>query len=376
MQTQQALATQKVITGALPSPCHMVLARSQLVALLTSVVIPRCGTHSQSRLLPAPTIKDEIAAKWVMSVDRRIVIKWNEIFSRSDNDHENTLCNLVFIGVSLTLGVVEYHVLSRRNFTKDNLHTAHWIGNGCAMFPAEQGDTITIANLRTHVVRNVAAPGFHAGGQFDMCKGRKWVVVWSVWFTIVILHMSALNDDSWNGPISMSVALTNGLRTVEMISDDEAVLLPHADHNVEVLCVDLKKSFELGSLVVTDRFRRFPLMGTMVFHSKMHKVILTKYEWHGTGIEWVSLQPDCLLVDSTHFVEEDTPNMILNLFSTDDFTQPVRVFHLSDRFCCENGFIVLWSSGYLDLVDSITGSWLLRQPSSHFGISWVSLDTS
>ncbi|KAH3760163.1 hypothetical protein Pelo_8010 [Pelomyxa schiedti] len=271
--------------------------------------------------------------------------------------------------------------------------TPHFFGNGYALMLGTRPETVAVANLRTNVMREVAAPGFAGKQFFGMFKGKKWVVLWEYGATIVILSVDGMQEErnsiSGGNHHARRVEVGKNLTAVEMISDDEAVVVVTSEGGlVEVLCVDLKLCFESGKLVIRHRFQGFPHMGSQFFHMKKHKLIGTRHQRNSSNFQWVSLSPlhntDVELhhsvnpmskVDGNHFAEHDKDKGTLSVFSTDDFDQPVRIFHLNRMYCCENGFIVFWYERHLDLVDAVTGTWLLRQPLCQ-GIHRLSLGTS
>ncbi|KAH3742948.1 hypothetical protein Pelo_15651 [Pelomyxa schiedti] len=143
---------------------------------------------------------------------------------------------------------------------------------------------------------------------------------------------------------------------------------------------------ERGQLVVADSFSGFKSLEGMVFTSKQHKLIVpirgrkkSKKSKDGGGypLELRSLRPHKVLrtcpdkfvvlrkVDSTHFAEAGRfHHETLSVFSTADFESPVRLFPLNGDFQCGQGFLALMhqEEGCFDIVDAVTGTWLLRQP--------------
>ncbi|KAH3722674.1 hypothetical protein Pelo_18620 [Pelomyxa schiedti] len=159
-----------------------------------------------------------------------------------------------------------------------------------------------------------------------------------------------------------------------MINDDEAALVapsPAVEGKTDMVCVDLKTSFESHNLAVTQEFLGLSFTVEEVFHSKKHKVIAATWGCNTTGdCAWnlslrvsslesceCALRTVCLCVrritqqpphhpvllhtsedhlpdnlakvDNTHFACCNRRNHTLSVFSTDDFDHPLRVFPLS-----------------------------------------------
>ncbi|KAH3742944.1 hypothetical protein Pelo_15647 [Pelomyxa schiedti] len=369
-----------------PAPSHLTLARDQLFALLTGVAIPHCGTRSPARLLPAPVLVEEIGAKLVMHVERRVVIRGMCRPRSADSEVYTKI--VVFAAISLTYGVVKMWSWSSNEELSNVrfLETAGicWVGNGCAVVQGSSDYALAIANLRTNEVMDVAeTPGFSVASGFHCSNCRKWMVLYNNEKSIVILLLSGLNNSEGEDgdcvnhqEISRVVETERTVMWVDMIGENVAALVTIECCDVEVWCIDLEVSFVSEKLAVTGKFQGFPTMEEkMVFHSKKHKVIVATQQLNQRGCQWrlMSLQLPKVLhqsgnplykVDHTHFAEHDKSRGTLSVFSTDDFDNPVRVFLLHGEFRLGNGFIVFWEEGYIDLVDTVTGAWLLCQPSS------------
>ncbi|KAH3761926.1 hypothetical protein Pelo_6272 [Pelomyxa schiedti] len=152
---------------------------------------------------------------------------------------------------------------------------------------------------------------------------------------------------------------------VDMLDGDEAVLNVEVWNSQgvrqsEVWRVDLKMTYESKELVVTEQrvFGRQQLR-KMALLSKDGTIVVAPFEKHWKSWVAVNSHRELRSCDSEPFKRE------LDVFSTDDFDHPCRVFPLNPhtRFQCGCGCVVLWDySKHLDLCDAETGAWLLRQP--------------
>ncbi|KAH3731624.1 hypothetical protein Pelo_17539 [Pelomyxa schiedti] len=71
-----------------------------------------------------------------------------------------------------------------------------------------------------------------------------------------------------------------------MINDDEAALVapsPDVEGKTDMVCVDLKTSFESHNLAVTQEFLGLSFTVEEVFHSKKHKVIVATWGCNTRG---------------------------------------------------------------------------------------------
>ncbi|KAH3731430.1 hypothetical protein Pelo_17739 [Pelomyxa schiedti] len=360
---------EKFIPGTLSPPRHVIRAREQIVALFTCLV-PHCGRRSPASVLPAPIIADEIGAKWVVHVDRWIVLSGDGLFvpplGSSTVSSDLRILDFVFVGVSPTLGVVDIHAYRRSRFVSDEIHLKPEGMIGGRLAVALIDGKIAVANMVTHEVIDVADdPGLMGMWSFNVSKGRKWVVIWEHVQSIVV--MPAVNAGR---PMGKTVDVGKRTAWVDMISDGEAAVMTMEDgggHMLDMWCVDLKGSFESGHVVVTGRFNGFDTVGRVnFFHSKEHTVIMSFPHVDG-HTQWKSpfpnlrvlhhslFQHEIFKVDDTHFAGEDRANNTLSVFSTDDFHHPIRTLPLHGNFLCGNGFIVFWHESSFDIVDGASG---------------------
>ncbi|KAH3760448.1 calmodulin-dependent protein kinase [Pelomyxa schiedti] len=309
-----------------------------------------------------------------MRVDRRIAIKRIPEGIRD-------ISHILFVGLSQTLGVVERWMWSR---SRDQLHS---IVNHQLLFGACVGNGgvvditarhLTFTNLRTGAVRYLGKIHQLSGKAVlqQVWQGRKWMVLlYNSLGYIVILRISGGLESGCCGigkeDVSVVDVGTKGFQ-LHLITEDEAAVIIVSG---TVLYVDLKASFETHRLVVTHTVSVLSAFTFHIFHSK--KYGLLSYTPSGCDssehLQWTlqSLQSLKVLhmsegfvykVDHTHFAEKSKGT--LSIFSTDHFDHPLRVFQLSELFHCENGFVVFHCDARIDLVDAVTGTWLLCQPTA------------
>ncbi|KAH3744324.1 hypothetical protein Pelo_14297 [Pelomyxa schiedti] len=308
----------------------------------------RCGALSPAAALPLHIVADEIGASFVMQVDRSVVATGYG----------------AFWGGAVRWGV------------------AH-AGGGEALGGCPHRGRVRVARRRLGARRGSGPDVFevvdfwHAGAVLELVrlwscsslggtKGRKWVVLY---------------DRSGESGV---VDVRGGYRWEGMISDDDVCVWTVIGSMV--LFIDLAKTYASGQLVVRQSFpsSEMETVDPVVFPIKGHKLIFA-------GRDYIATWEDCSghmriwslavihnypkpsyaqKVDYTHVAEVGYThvtagrNRTISVFSIDDFEHPVRVFPDVGVGCLivENGFLVLVQKGCVDLVDAVTGSWLLRQP--------------
>ncbi|KAH3742957.1 hypothetical protein Pelo_15660 [Pelomyxa schiedti] len=371
-----------MMRGELPAPQHALWARDQLAALLACLAVPRCGARSPASLVPHHVLASDIGARFVTHVGTVLVMERmipGCVYATASG------VQILVVGISPTLGVVDVSGWCRN---ADYLVLPHmWIGGGCAVHTRRNvAELVDLAEMRV-VEEEVIGddvwrfPGVH--------RSRNWVVMYPQVYggRIAVWPLLELQPHALSGWVHSKVVVTVEGRTqwVDIIDDQVVLVTRNPSGNCQVLCVDLEKSYESGQLVVADSFHGYKGLEDMVFTSKEYKLIVAmrggrKRKKSEGGIqpcralELRSLRPlkvlhtcpdKCFLrkVDGTHFAEADGINKTLSVYSTDDFETPARIFPLNGKFECGNGFIALiQDEGYFDIVDAVTGTWLLRQP--------------
>ncbi|KAH3732304.1 hypothetical protein Pelo_16868 [Pelomyxa schiedti] len=393
------------VRGALASPRSVLWARDQLAALLACAAVPRCGARSPASLVPHHVLACDVGQRFVTHVARTATVCGDNLVSASSanaNDRGAGACGgaaarsgeapppdaslgVVCVGVSITLGVVECRGWAR---IQCPMSVYAWVGV-CGSLPVGAKSDISVVDPAEMAVVGEVVDGMGIGPHGDaflqICKGSKWAVLYNLFghgdggrIAVRPLGLNAANR---------VVDVRGCIEWGDMVADNEAALLTRigdqspvaSSAKFQVLCVDLEKSYQSGQLAVTDSFDGSDSLRRMAFRSKSHKLIVPTKERRNNDGSWVlglmSLRPlkvlrtcssDLLFhkVDSTHFAEEDRTNRTLSVFSTDDFETPVCIFALDGKFKCGNGFIALVhpDEGCVDLVDAVTGTWLLRQP--------------
>ncbi|KAH3743553.1 hypothetical protein Pelo_15059 [Pelomyxa schiedti] len=382
----------------LEPPAHILRARDQLAALLHGLV-ERCGAHSAVAGLAKSTVTDEIGAHWVLHVDRRVVVSGCNLVPQvgrdggrgvGENHYYGKSCmgyvDLVCIGVSLTLGVVD--LWGRANVDQSWLaFDAGWVGHG---------RLLTLSGLLNFMTGTMEA-AFSLNADAAV-KGRKWVVM--------------ISPFSWVRSIIVCPVLEVGRRVysvLAMLDGDEAVVTVDGDlGDSELWCVDLNQSYESGKLVRTDSGIAIPVTSydcvvPYIFRKKQgQKVIVEGANLGPCTVPRYALElpsalksrppPRALLrrddsqrllwqVDNDHFAAKENNNhQELKIFSTDDCETPLRVFPVLNwrLFDCGNGFIVFqeYECSCIDLVDAVTGTWILRQPTPTANSLGIAICTS
>ncbi|KAH3731562.1 hypothetical protein Pelo_17605 [Pelomyxa schiedti] len=333
----------------LAAPEHILRACDQLVVLLLGLVAPRCAARSAAATLTHPIIIHEIGARYVMHVDRRIAIGGRGLVVVGEDDEEETpgwrgsWLDVVFVGISLTLGVVERWARGR---VDDDAYCfaplrgfKGWVGKGRLVVQRRgAGDAWALLNFETMRVELDAL-----GGRETYWSGGKWVVSLSRGKPMIIFPKSGLGSEAC-----------------------PATLL-HKTRTYLTSRLVLTNSFYTGGYI------------SALYQSKQHGLIAqVMHLWWSSNqpplnsFSFVSLQSHKVLyrsqpgqiykLDNTHFAEIGTNYETLSVYSIDDFDHPVRVFLAPARFSCENGFILIEETSHIDLVDAVTGKWLLRQP--------------
>ncbi|KAH3714594.1 hypothetical protein Pelo_18896 [Pelomyxa schiedti] len=124
-----------------------------------------------------------------------------------------------------------------------------------------------------------------------VCRGTKWAVLWHPLLGgIVILRMCGGLERvrcGGGGKEDFCVVGLRGYVTCAcMINDDEAALVapsPAVEGKTDMVCVDLKTSFESHNLAVTQEFLGLSFTVDEVFHSKKHKVIAATWGFNTRG---------------------------------------------------------------------------------------------
>ncbi|KAH3742955.1 hypothetical protein Pelo_15658 [Pelomyxa schiedti] len=386
---KQPVNTPFAVRGALPAPQHALWARDQLAALLACLAVPRCGARSPASLVPHHVLACDVGQRFVTHVGRVLVMGAEHMIPGcvyvTSSGHVYSRMQIVVVGISPTLGVVD--LCGWRHNADDVRLPYMWIGGGCAVHTNKHvAELVDLAEVR--VVEEEVIGGDDVWRFPRVHRSRNWVVMYPAVHggRIAVWPVLELQPPALSGWVHSKVVVTVEGQTQWLdIIDDQVVLVTRTPSgNFQVLCVDLAKTYGSGQLVVADSFNGSKGFEEMVFTSKQHKLIVamcgrnkSKKSKDGGGylLELRSLRPlkvlhtcpdKCVLhkVDCTHFAEADRPNKTLSVFSTDDFETPVRVFPLNGHFQCGNGFIVFTQQeeGYFDIVDAVTGTWLLRQP--------------
>ncbi|KAH3742950.1 hypothetical protein Pelo_15653 [Pelomyxa schiedti] len=420
---REALQPRRVgVPGALASPHHALWARDQLAALLACVAVPRCGARSPASLVPHHVLACDIGQRFALHVSSTAVVCGYNLVSAAydaapqsggagagagavDTRREEAVpsdpTGVVCVGVSMTLGVVGCRGWGG---VQRPLSVLAWMGVcRCDLYVGNShvADVVDLAEM-TAVEEVVDGIGVGDGpGLLQVCRGAKWAVIYHLFGEgagRIAVRPLGLRDGA-----NRAVDVGRGVVCVEwvdMINANEAALSTRTggqyDAKFHILCVDLEKSYQSGQLVVTDSFQGFRSLTHMVFQSKGHGLIVVLNERNKSNdgswvVELRSLRPLKVLhtcsdflfhkVDNTHFAEEDSSRHTLSVFSTDDFETPVRIFTLNGKFKCGNGFIAFTQreERCFDLVDAVTGSWLLRLPflpNSYTDSNWLDLSSS
>ncbi|KAH3722866.1 hypothetical protein Pelo_18428 [Pelomyxa schiedti] len=392
-QEQQQPPRRVGVRGALASPRHVLWARDQLAALLACAAVPRCGAGSPASLVPHHVLACDVGQRFVTHVARTSAICGSNLVSADDVvvvgggvAGATTGCryytdvptdgpfDVVCVGVSLTLGVVECRGWTR---IQSSVSMCAWMGVIDVLGIGGRSNIEVVDHVGMTFAEEEVVGFGNLWGYIRICRGTKWAVL----YTFDHVGRVAVRPLGLHDGVNRVVDVRGHVEWVDMIHDDEAALLIRivdlsSTAKFTILCVDLEKSYQSGQLVVTDSFPGFGSLQRMVFHSKGHKLIVPMIERRNKShvFELRSLRTlkvlhtcsDLLFhkVDNTHFAEEDRTNRTLSVFSTDDFETPVCIFAINGKFKCGNGFIALvqQEEGCVDLVDAVTGTWLLRQP--------------
>ncbi|KAH3743700.1 hypothetical protein Pelo_14905 [Pelomyxa schiedti] len=377
------------VRGTLATPPeHVLWARDQLMPLLACVAVPRCGARSPASLVPHGVLAYDVGKALVMRAIRRVVVCGYRLINTAAaggganfmTAMDHTGFHLVFVGVSITLGVVELWGWGQ---IANPFEVGGWLGNNYGALPIEKNTHILVVDPLEMTVVEEEVLGFEHCKYLQIRKGRKWAVL----FTKFEAEKIAIRPLGLKGGVCRTMDVTGQIMEVDMIDDDEVALSTTArDYSFDghhLLCADLEKSYNSGQLVVTHSF---PGGGSLLFRSKKRNLVAQTYvvpekiRDAAGGVQLV-LRSLCTLkrldyptwsfkkVDYTHFAEEDKTNHTVNVFSTgDDFGRPVRTFALNGRFQCGNGIIALTQQEEgsfeeekcYDFVDAVTGTWLLR----------------
>ncbi|KAH3742946.1 hypothetical protein Pelo_15649 [Pelomyxa schiedti] len=248
-----------------------------------------------------------------------------------DATDTNTIFNLAAVGVSLTLGVVEF-----RGWGEVAYRLELWpYGNPSNIKVVESSREMTVDEEE-------AVGGL--GHDLHVCKGRKWAVLYR---GRNAEEKIAIRPLGLTGGVCKAVDVTGKMWQADMINDDEVALSTRT--------VDYPSR---GYQLIVPTYVREKSCGAT-------KLVLRSLRGPCDSVSWPTW---CVhKVDYTHFAEEDPQNKTLSVFSTDDFGHhlaALRIFaSINGQFQCGNGLIALTQrEGYLDLVDAVTGTWLLRQP--------------
>ncbi|KAH3742953.1 hypothetical protein Pelo_15656 [Pelomyxa schiedti] len=351
---------QHAVRGTLATPPeHALWARDQLMPLLACAAVPRCGARSPASLVPHSVIACDIGQTLVMCAARRVIIGGYRLINTAGGgaganvNSTVTDCtgggfNLVVVGVSITLGVVELWGWGQIAHPGE---VGGWLGGS---LPMENNTHILVVDPLEMTVVEEEVLGFEHCKYLQICKGRKWAVL----FTKFEAEKIAICPLGLKGGVCRTIDITGQIVEVDMIDDDEVALsTTDGDYasrgGYGVFCADLERSYNSGQLVVTHSFLGF---GSLVFRSKKHNLVAPMYAAEQTTLNGggqlvlkslftreMIICPtwSCKKVDYTHFAEEDKTNHTVNVFSTgDDFGRPVRIFALN-RFLCGNGIIAL-----------------------------------
>ncbi|KAH3742952.1 hypothetical protein Pelo_15655 [Pelomyxa schiedti] len=352
--------------GALPTPQHVLWARDQLAALLACLAVPRCGARSPASLVPHHVLASDIGARFVTHVGRVFVMGAYHMIPGCSYvtapGRVSERLQIVVVGISPTLGVVD---VSGWCCSQKVGLPYMWIGGGCAVHTRRNvAELVDLTEMR--VVAEEAIGRCDEGWGFPRVhRSRNWVVMYPQVYggRIAVWPVLQLRPHALSGWVHNKVVVTVEGETQWLDIINDQVVLVTRKRTFQVLCVDLEKSYESGQLVVADSFHGYKGLEDMVFTSKEYKLIVAM---RGRKKSKKSEDDKCVLrkVDCTHFAEANRIDKTLSVFSTDDFETPVRIFPLNGDFQCRNGFIALNQpeEECFDIVDAVTGTWLLRQP--------------
>ncbi|KAH3746012.1 hypothetical protein Pelo_12584 [Pelomyxa schiedti] len=400
---------------------HVAWARDQFVALALSHH-RRCGMFSPARVLPPPVLVDAIGRQWVMRVSRTVAIGVKVAHPMAQIGSLKFLC----VGVSCTVGVTWL----RRVECPPSTNVVAGFEDCVLLW--ERGTLATMywpsLDYREEHVDRSTMCGYAGGGYGNLpwrvLRNDKWLLMYQR-VAYFMWKSSGEHRAVWLWPLAganicgpchtiTSSQQQKRARWIELLEGDRAVLSVQPvgyDYKFkqELWLVDLNDAYQLSEFVpvetvpgfAANRSRQIQATFSSSKNSLIAAVCDKRQDLPGY-CELKSMTPKSrkllkgnmykpLKIDARHFLEGATEaggtyNGTLKLFSTEDLTNPTRIFHYDDtaQVRCSNGFIAFKvdtdTGDYtIDLCDTIYGTWLLRHQvhpdPSHGEHVYVYLDT-
>ncbi|KAH3767092.1 hypothetical protein Pelo_1041 [Pelomyxa schiedti] len=343
------------------SPTHLLSARDQLGALLTAHH-SRCGARSPAMALPASVIRYDIGKQWVTRGDdnmRTLLCHPHLLPSApppgavdgSDGgggggDQGVPRIDCIFLVVSHTLGVVPARRgLGGGRILTDSLGVG-WVD--CWRVVKLVGDSDVGAEGARMRTAEESVQCFTVGRDVSWvsCRQTRWYLCSGRNVAHIFLEPVRQSEELKGVKVSVDGTDFETVQWVEMFGDDEAAVLAVTREGLrDLLCVDLNKTYQSGRLAVNEVRRGVGNLIKMVLHSSTNRLIVVEdtitnnhnvyqiLSLHSNNHpqvlhSWPSSGVSCHKFDSTHFGLWDSCLGTLEVFSTEDFDCPVRVFPL------------------------------------------------
>ncbi|KAH3764482.1 hypothetical protein Pelo_3658 [Pelomyxa schiedti] len=391
----------------LPVPQYVAWAREQCIAIgvgTSASSVSRVSQHTSAspvRWLSPSVWREEICKRWVMRVCRRVVVCMQSHLSGRGEEvppHPGENPMMVYVGaeVSHTVGVVK---LSCEFFPR-TVHVLGFVGMRNVVATGIGGDS---ENCAVRDVVSGLALCQLSGAAWEYSKfacGGGWTVVHDIhnlllWPSSELPEVHSVKFNFWPAT-ALDVCAIEG---------DNAILLAETgdtDYRGLLWCVNLRKSFAAHRLVCESEFSIDPeacgldynLSGPLfltprhgeilvvrsgfLVYPKLLTVNMAKHLISRERHKYKAMLAGIQAVDLHHFVDPDTTNGVLDLYSTDDLERPCRIFtwNPGSASIVGSGFLAFLQAppsldekaedkgeegkgGHIDLCDAVTGKWVL-----------------